>query len=164
MSEVGGLSHEAPIGVGARLHKPLTKIQAVVGLGAGLLTIAGGAVSLTGFTVQLPSKGEVVAVVQDAARNPVPDATVEILTRQDALVTTITAERDGRVMHRVKEGQYRVRVTHPQFATQVRQVEVHAGERSEIRLLLTRRPPAPTVTTVTARPGPVRRFFKDLGL
>ena len=150
--------------IDAILHHPMTKLQTVVGFGAGLVTIAGTVVSLAGLSIPLPSKGEVVAVVQDRARRPVAAATVEIFTPQDALITTLTAEPDGRVLHRVKEGRYRLRVTHPQFNGETRHVEVHAGQRSEIRVLLAARPPGPTVKTVMApSPGPIRKFFKDLG-
>jgi len=153
----------APSRIGAILRQPMTKLQTVVGFGAGLVTIAGTISSLAGLGAALPSKGEVVAVVQDRARKPVAAATVEILTPQDALVTTLTAEQDGRVMHRVKEGRYRLRVTHPQFAAETRQVEVHAGERSEIRVLLAR-PAAPSVKTVIAQsPSSLRKFFRELG-
>ena len=142
----------------------MTKVQTIVGFGAGLVTIAGTAMSLAGLSSPVPSKGEVVAVVQDRARKPVAAATVEILTPQDALVTTLTAEQDGRVVHRVKEGRYRLRVTHPQFNAESRHVEVHAGERSEIRVLLAARPLGPAVKTVMApSPGPIRKFFRDLG-
>ena len=142
----------------------MTKVQTIVGFGAGLVTIAGTAMSLAGLTSAVPSKGEVVAVVQDRARKPVAAATVEILTPQDALVTTLTAEQDGRVVHRVKEGRYRLRVTHPQFNAESRHVEVHAGERSEIRVLLGARPAGPAVKTVVApSPGPIRKFFRNLG-
>jgi len=142
----------------------MTKVQTIVGFGAGLVTISGTAMSLAGLTSAVPSKGEVVAVVQDRARKPVAAATVEILTPQDALVTTLTAEQDGRVVHRVKEGRYRLRVTHPQFNAESRHVEVHAGERSEIRVLLAARPAGPTVKTVMApSPGPIRKFFRELG-
>lgn len=142
----------------------MTKLQTVVGFGAGLVTIAGTVVSLAGLSMPLPTKGEVVAVIQDRARRPVAAATVEIYTPQEALVTTLTAEPDGRVLHRVKEGRYRLRVTHPQFNGETRHVEVHAGQRSEIRVLLAARPPGPTVKTVMApSPGPIRKFFRALG-
>jgi len=150
--------------IDAILHQPMTKLQTVVGFGAGLVTIAGTALSLAGLSTPLPTKGEVVALVQDRARRPVAAATVEIFTPQDALVTTLTAEQDGRVLHRVKEGRYRLRVTHPQFNGETRHVEVHSGERSEIRVLLAARPPGPAVKTVMApSPGPIRKFFRDLG-
>jgi len=150
--------------IGAVLHQPMTKLQTVVGFGAGLVTIVGTALSLVGITSPVSSKGEVVAVVQDRARQPVAAATVEIYTPQDALVTTLTAEPDGRIVHRVREGRYRLRVTHPQFNGESRHVEVHAGERSEIRILLAARPPGPAVKTVMApSPGRIQKFFRDLG-
>src|SRR2546430_7746589 len=103
------------------LHQPLTKIQAMVGVAAGLITITGSIGSLAGLHERPPVFGEMIAVIQDMReRAPLPEATVEILTPQDALVTTLTAPSDGRVARRLKEGKYRVRVSHPQFMPQVR--------------------------------------------
>src|SRR2546428_5504403 len=130
------------------LHQPLTRIQALVGVCAGLTTIAVGVVSLAGLHDRPPALGEMIAVVQDMReRTPLAEATVEILTPQDALVTTLTAPSDGRVARRLKEGKYRVRVSHPQFMPQVRQIEVSSGERSELRVSLAPRPAPPVVTT-----------------
>src|SRR5947207_7217861 len=79
------------------LHQPLTKIQAMVGVAAGLITITGSIVSLAGLHERPPVLGEMIAVIQDMReRAPLPEATVEILTPQDALVTTLTAPSDGR--------------------------------------------------------------------
>jgi hypothetical protein len=130
------------------LHQPLTKIQALVGVFAGLITITGSVVSLAGLHDRPPALGEMIAVIQDMREHaPLADATVEILTPQDALVTTLTAPSDGRVARRLKEGKYRVRVSHPQFMPQVRQIEVSSGERSEMRVALAPRPAPPVVTT-----------------
>src|SRR5262249_8267427 len=153
----------SPSWVGTILHHPMTKLQTVVGFGAGLVTILGTITSLAGLSAPAPSRGEVVAVVQDRARKPLSAATVEILTPQDALVTTLTAEQDGRVTHKVKEGRYRLRVTHPQFAPETRQVEVHAGERSEIRVLLSRPATASVKTVIAESPNSVKKFFRELG-
>jgi len=137
------------------LHQPLTKIQAMVGVAAGLITITGSIVSLAGLHERPPVFGEMIAVIQDMReRAPLPEATVEILTPQDALVTTLTAPSDGRVARRLKEGKYRVRVSHPQFMPQVRQIEVSSGERSELRVSLAPRPAPPVVTTALP-PAPV---------
>ncbi len=126
------------------LHQPLTKIQAMVGVAAGLITITGSIVSLAGLHERPPVLGEMIAVIQDMReRAPLPEATVEILTAQDALVTTLTAPSDGRVARRLKEGKYRVRVSHPQFMPQIRQIEVSSGERSELRVSLAPRPAPP---------------------
>src|SRR6266700_1225526 len=137
------------------LHQPLTKIQAMVGVAAGLITITGSIVSLAGLHERPPVLGEMIAVIQDMReRAPLPEATVEILTPQDALVTTLTAPSDGRVARRLKEGKYRVRVSHPQFMPQVRQIEVSSGERSELHVSLAPRP-APSVVTTALPPAPV---------
>lgn len=156
----------APSRMDKILHQPLTRLQTLVGLAAGLLTIIGTLVSLAGFSVSMPSKGDLVTVVQDPARRPVAEATVEILTRSDSLVTTLTSQADGKVVHRLKEGPYRVRVTHPKYGTESRNLEVHAGERSEVRVLMSPRQGASATVakTVTQAPGTVRKFFKDLGL
>jgi hypothetical protein len=127
----------------------------MVGICAGVITITGSVVSLAGFHGRPPAFGEMVAVVQDARElAPLADATVEILTPQDALVTTLTAPGDGRVARRLKEGKYRVRVSHPRFAALVRQIEVSSGETSELRVSLLPRP-APPVATAAPAPLPV---------
>ena len=164
------------------LRQPLSTVQAVVGILAGVLTIGGGFLSVTGITSAAPppaSNGELVMHVQDArTRKPVMLATVEIFTSHDALVTTLTVEGDGRLVRRLKEGQYRLRVTHPAFGTEVRRVEVHTGQSSDVRIPLTVRltasrpvvlkdapaaaPAAVPAPVVAAPPGPVQKFFKDM--
>jgi hypothetical protein len=148
------------------LRQPLSTVQTVVGILAGLLTIGGGFLSYSGFvsTASPPQQGEIVAVVQDRSSKPIPQATVEIFTPQDAIVTTLNVEPDGRLTRRLKEGRYRLRVTHPSFATAVRHVEVHAGQRSDVRIALAP-PPAPprVIKTVAAEePGPVQKFFREV--
>jgi hypothetical protein len=154
----------------AVLSTPLSRVQAVVGVLAGCLTIVGTLVSYTGLTKPpAPIQGEIVAFVQlSNTHKPLPGATVEILTSQDAIVTTLSPEMDGRVTRKLKEGRYRLRVTHPNLVSETRHVEVHAGQQSQIRIGLVPRPAprvarAMTVTTVETQPGPVRKFFKDLG-
>jgi PEGA domain len=39
----------------------------------------------------------------------------------------------------MREGTYRLRVTHPRFGTEVRQIQVIAGQTTEVRLRLTPR-------------------------
>jgi len=63
-----------------------------------------------------------------------------------------------------KEGRYRLRVTHPSFLPEVRMVEVHAGQRSDLKIAMGR-PPVPRViraAAVAEEPGPISKFFKDL--
>lgn len=147
-------------------RQPLSTVQTLVGILAGLLTIGGGFLSFTGLTSSStpPQQGEIVAIVQDVrSSKPLPHATVEIFTPQDAIVTTLDAEPDGHLARRLKEGRYRLRVTHPGFLTEVRHVEVHSGQRSDIRIALGPRPQPPRVVkTAAAEPGPVTKFFKEV--
>ena len=152
------------------LSTPLSRVQAVVGVLAGCLTIVGTLVSYTGLTKPAaPVQGEIVALVQLAANHkPLPGATVEILTSQDAIVTTLSPEADGRITRKLKEGRYRLRVTHPNLVPETRYVEVHAGQQSQVRVALVPRqaprPPRSVATvTVVEHPGAVRKFFKELG-
>lgn len=151
------------------LSTPLSRVQAVVGVLAGCLTIVGTLVSYTGLTKPpAPVQGEIVAYVQlGNTHKPLPGATVEILTTQDAIVTTLSPEMDGRVTRKLKEGRYRLRVTHPNLVPETRTVEVHAGQQSQVRVALVPRP-APRVAramtvTVVEEPSPVKKFFKNLG-
>jgi hypothetical protein len=156
--------------MGVVLSTPLSRVQAVIGVLAGCLTIIGTLVSYTGLSKPpAPVQGEIVALVQLANNHrPLPGATVEILTSQDAIVTTLNPEADGRITRKLKEGRYRLRVTHPNLLPETRFVEVYAGQQSQVRLALVPRPapraPRPVATvTVVEQPGPVRKFFKDLG-
>ena len=151
------------------LSAPLSRVQAVIGVLAGCLTIVGTLVSYTGLTKPpAPVQGELVAFVQlSRTHKPLTDATVEILTSQEAIVTTLSPEPDGRVTRKLKEGRYRVRVTHPNLVSETRTVEVHAGQQSQLRVAMVPRP-APRVVramavTTVEQPGPVRKFFKELG-
>jgi carboxypeptidase family protein len=166
--DVAGTAAQSWMGV--VLSTPLSRVQAVVGVLAGCLTIVGTLVSYTGLSKPpVPVQGELVALVQLANnRRPLPSATVEILTAQDAIVTTLNPQADGRITRKLKEGRYRVRVTHPNLMTETRSVEVFAGQQSQVRLALVPRPvarPARAVANVTVveQPGGVRKFFKELG-
>ena len=89
---------------------------------------------------------------------------MEIFTQQDAIVTTASLE-DGRLSRRLNEGRYRLRVTHPGFLPEVRNIEVHAGQRSDFRIPMGPRPPATARVAkaiVVEEPGPVRKFFKEM--
>lgn len=119
----------------------LSRVQAIVGVTAGLLSITGFLYSLVTRPAATPvaTTGDIVAIVQDArTARAVPGPTIEILTLKDALVTTLTP-RDGRARQSLKEGAYRIRASHPRFGTEVRQIQVMAGQTAEIRLRLTPR-------------------------
>ena len=110
----------------------LSKVQAVVGTLAGIISIAGAAVSLVQFGG--PDKtGDLVAIVQAAGtRQALPDATVEILTTQDALVAMLTPDAKGRAVQELQEGVYVVRVSHPRYAAEARRVQVLPRQTVEI--------------------------------
>jgi Carboxypeptidase regulatory-like domain len=150
----------------AVLRQPLSTVQTLVGILAGLLTIGGGFLSFSGLAGAAPQQGEISAIVQDVrSAKPLAQATVEILTPQDAIVTTLNLE-DGRLSRRLKEGRYRLLVTHPGFLPEVRHIEVHSGQRSDLRISMGPRPPAPAArvakAVVVEEPGPVRKFFKEM--
>jgi hypothetical protein len=78
-----------------------------------------------------------VALVQEAkSQKGVPDATIEILTPQNALVATLTPDSLGRARRALREGTYRVRATHPRFAAEVRQIQVFSGQTVEVKVRL----------------------------
>jgi hypothetical protein len=99
---------------------------------------------------------------------PVGEATLEILTPRDELVTTLTAPESGRVQQALKEGSYRLRVSHPKFSAENRTVQVVPGQTAEVRIELRQSaagsmPLGEAVRTVDEGVGAVKRFFKDLG-
>lgn len=134
---------DAPPGVFIRVraYLSLSRVQATLGILAATLSIAG---ALYGYL--RPSKpamvnqGELLTIVLDATSGkPLADATVELLTPKDALVTTLPAAGDAR--HKLKEGAYKLRVTHPKYVAEVRPIQVVAGQTAEIRIRLAPRPP-----------------------
>jgi hypothetical protein len=133
-----------------RGHLSLTRVQAVFGIVAALLSISG---ALYGYLRpgRAPDTGELVAIVQEAkSGKPVTDATVELLTPKDALVTAVPAA-GGEARRRMKEGTYRLRVTHPRYATEVRQIHVLAGQTAEIHVRLAPRAAAVPALTPAER-------------
>ncbi len=152
------------------MAKPsLSVFQSVVGLAAGLISIVGAAYSAVQLFKPGPQFGEVVAIVREAKTDkPVADATVEIFTRDDALVTALTTVDRGQIRQSLKEGTYRIRVSHPRFAAEVRNVQVVPGQTSQLRIQLTQRPggsPLGAAThAVNEGVGAVHRFIRGLGL
>ena len=141
--EAPPVAAEEPPGLLPRVRGGLSlpRVQDVFSLVAALLSISGG---LYGYL--RPGRavyaGDLVAVVQDARSGKVvTDATVEILTPRDALVTMLGAA-DGEARSQMKEGAYRLRVSHPRFGTAVRKIQVIAGQTTEVRVRLAPRSPA----------------------
>jgi hypothetical protein len=121
----------------------LTRLQGVCATLAALVSIGGA----FGYMVPLQIKnnrGEVLAIVQDRGGKPVTGATVELLTLQDALVTTVPpATGAGSAKTPTKEGTYRLRVMHPKYTTESRQIYVMAGQTAQIHVRLSPRPAPP---------------------
>src|SRR2546426_9197358 len=93
------------------LNISFSRVQTFIGLAAGILSIAG---ALTAVFKPAPGKGELVAIVQDAKTGKtVTDATIEILTPRDAIVTTLKPNWSGQARYALDEGHYRVRVSQP---------------------------------------------------
>ena len=101
------------------------------------MSITGALVAIPGFFKRDPGKGELVAIVQDAkTEKAVSDATIEILTPQGALVMTLTPNSFGKAHCALDEGHFRVRVSHPRFGDEVREVQVVPTQVAEVRVQL----------------------------
>ena len=113
-----------------------SRIQSVVATLAGLASITGAAFSLVQFA-RPGNTGELVAIVLAAgSHRSVTDATVEVLTSENALVATLTPDSAGRVTQELREGVYVVRVSHPRYAADVRRIQVQQRQTIEIRTTL----------------------------
>ena len=149
----------------AVLNVSLSRFQSIVGLLAGLVSVIGAVLSVPQFFNPAPGMGEVVAVVQEAkSEKAVADATIEILTSQNALVSTLTPNSLGQVRHTLKEGPYRVRVSHPRFSAEVRQIQVFSGQTVEVRVRLHTGSSSPLAHVERAVSGGVRTVRRLLGL
>ena len=147
------------------LRQPLSGLQAMVGVIGGLISVASMLAPMVGYAT-LQTHGDFVGVIEEArSRQPVLDATVEITTTQNDVVTTLVSMDHGRIRQALKEGQYRVRVNHPRFTPEVRQVKVIAGQTSEVHLVLVPRPVPPPPKAVekpiVEKPASIQRFFRD---
>ncbi len=153
------------------MTKPsLSAVQSVIGLAAGLISILGAAYSAVQVFKPAQQYGDVVAIVREARTDkPLTDATVEVFTPDDALVTTLTPADKGQVRHTLKEGSYRIRVSHPRFGAETRQIQVVARQTAEVRFQLAYRaggssPMGSATRAVNEGVNAVHRFFRGLGL
>jgi len=138
----------------------LSRVQAVIGTLAGVATIAGAAFSLVQFA-RPANTGDLVAIVQAAAsRRSVPDATIEVLTTQNAIVATLTPDATGRVTQQLTEGVYVVRVSHPRYAAEVRRIQVLPRQTVEIRASLRAGSSSPIARAVNDGVSAVRRALR----
>jgi len=114
----------------------LSRFQAVVGTLAGIGSITGAAFSLVQFARPANTGGLVTIVQAAGSGRSLTDATIEVLTPQNAVVATLTPGSTGRVTRELTEGAYVVRVSHPRYATEVRRVLVLPRQTVEIRATL----------------------------
>lgn len=167
--ELRPMGSERSLGVVRRLvaalraQLTLSRFHAVIGIVAGFVSIGAGLYSYLHFSnpaaPPAPVVGEIVAIVQDARTgNPVPDATVEILTLDDSVVTTLTPGNGGTARGTLKDGTYRLRVIHPRFVAETRQVQIVAGQTAEVRLRLVQ--PAARPGRIDEAVGAVKKIFR----
>jgi hypothetical protein len=139
----------------------VSRLQTVVALLAGLSSIGGAMYSGVTY-LAAPGQGEVAVLVQeDRTDRPLRDATVEILTSEDGLLTTLAPAADGWIRYPLREGGYHVRVTY--LGAETRQVEVRSGQTAEQRF---RMPTGESARAERSRRGrgAVSGFFSRLGL
>jgi hypothetical protein len=133
-----------------RLNISMSRLQTIVGLTAGILSITG---ALSAYLKPAPGKPELAVIVQDAkTQQTVSDATIEILTPRDAVITTLKPNWAGKTSGTLDEGHYRVRVRHPRYAPEVRDVQLISRQNTEVRVQL-RAPASPSLGNT------VRRLF-----
>ena len=112
-----------------------TAVRTVVLLLAASLSIVGYAYRYFELATT-PADGELLTVVRDSGGVPLSDARIAVVTLADAPVTSFRAAAPVGGLRVLKEGTYRVRVSHPKYVTETRMVQVIAGHTSEVRFTL----------------------------
>ena len=129
----------------------LSRVQTLVSLTAGLVSITGALIAIPNFFKSVHGKGELVTIVQDAKTGKaLSDATIEILTPQGALIATATPNASGTATSKLDPGHFRVHVSHPQLGDQTREVQVVSSQSTEIRVQL---------RASSSFPRSIKRFF-----
>jgi hypothetical protein len=138
-----------------------SSFQAFVAFAAGLISVGGAVYS--GIEYLRPAaNGEVVAVVEDArTAKPVRGGSLEVLTLDDSVIATLSPSDDGQMRHELRSGSYRLRVRHPRFATETRQIEVPDGGTVEVHFALAQR--ADNSGGRTTPVGKARQLLRHLG-
>jgi hypothetical protein len=138
----------------------LSRVQGIVGTLAGIASLTGAAVALVQFA-RPANTGELVAIVQAAgSRQSVSDAIIEVLTTQNAIVATLTADSSGQATKELREGVYVVRVSHPRYAAQVRRIQVLPRQTVEIRTSLRAGSSSPIQRAVNNGVNAARRVLR----
>lgn len=113
-----------------------------------------------------PTEGELLTVVRDSSGAPLSDARIAVLTLANAPVASFRAAAPAGGLRVLKEGTYRLRVSHPKYVTETRLVQVIAGHTSEVRFKLAPRvvaTPAPASIPATrpAHVNPATRVVSE---
>jgi Carboxypeptidase regulatory-like domain len=134
----------------------LSRFHTVVGTVAGIASIAGAGFSLVQF-VRPANTGDLVTIVQAAGSRRLAEATIEVLTTQNAIVATRTPDSEGRVTQELTEGVYVVRVSLPGYAAEVRRVQVLPRQTVEVRASLRAGSSSPLERAANSGVNSVRR-------
>lgn len=135
----------------------LSRVQAIVGISAGIISITGAVFSMTPFA-RSASSGQLVATVQEAgSHRTITDATIEVLTTDNAVVATLVPDAAGRATETLREGVYVVRVSHPRYAAEVRRIQVLPRHTVEIKTNLRAGSSSPVQRAVNDGMRAVRR-------
>jgi hypothetical protein len=138
----------------------LSRVQAVVGTLAGIASLTGAAFTLVEFA-RPAHTGKLVTIVQTAgSRRSVTDATIEVLTSENAVVAMLTPDAAGRAAKDLREGVYTVRVSHPRYAADVRRIQVLSRQTVEIRASLRAGSSSPIQRAVNDGVSAVRKALR----
>lgn len=149
-----------------RWNASLSDFQAVVGLAAGLVSVGGALFTIPSFfQPPPPSKGQIVAVIEDGkTAKAITDARVEIFTPRNDLVTTVTPNYFGKARQELEEGPYRLRITHPKYAAEIKHVVVVKGATAQVHVSMRGGASAPLVEAervVKESVGAIKRIFNE---
>jgi hypothetical protein len=134
-----------------------SRFQSIVATLAGLASVTGAAFSLVQYA-RPANTGQLVAIVAAAGSHQiVANATVEVLTTDNALVATLTPDSAGRVTQNLREGVYVVRVSHPRYAAEARRIQVQPRQTIEIKTTLHAGSSSPIERAVSKGAGSIRR-------
>ena len=135
----------------------LSRVQSMVAILAGVVSVGGAAASVVPFA-RPANTGELVAVVRAAGtQRSLADATVEVLTTDNAVVASLVPDAAGRVSRELREGVYVVRVSHPRYAADVRRIQVQPRQTVAITATLRQGTSSPFDRTVNKGVSAVRR-------
>jgi len=129
--------------------------RTIVLLLAASLSVAGYVHRYLQFAAE-PTEGELLTVVRDPGGVPLSDARIAVLTLANEPVTSFRAVAPVGGPRMLREGTYRLRVTHPKYLTETRMVQVIAGHTSEVRIKLAPRMTASTVRAPAPAPAATR--------